>query len=111
MLNVVCNLYKTLVIKSSLTSIAYLRMDCLAPLTTAPLKYAIGDVPATVEGLNDEEDISDPLTLKRKTLAVLGFESEVVAGMIMFEEASLSTRIVEQAHASGSLSMQRHPML
>ena len=100
-LNVDCHLYGTCVLESSLTSIAYLHMDLFASLTTTPLKHALGDVAANVEGFKNEEDISDPLTLKAKTLAELGLESDVVAGITLFKEASLSTKIVEETQASG----------
>ena len=86
-------------------------MDCFSSLISAPLNYAIGGVLANAEGLKDKEDISDPLSLKWTALAVLGFESEVVAGITLFNEASFSTHIVEQAHALCSLIMRRHPML
>ena len=111
MLNVDCHWYRSSVLESSLTSISYLYMDCFKPLTTAPLKYTLGDVSAHVEALKTDGDISDALTLKWKSLALLGFEYEVVAGIALFKETSFSIHIIEQAHASGSLLMRRHPML
>ena len=110
-LDVDCDWYRTSVLESSLTSIAYIHMDCFAPLATAPLKYVVGDVLANIECLKAEDGISDPLTLKWQNLALLGFEEEVVAGINLFKEASFTTVIVEQAHASGALIMRRHPQL
>ena len=75
MLNVDCHWYRSSVLESSLTSISYLYMDCFKPLTTAPLKYTLGDVSAHVEALKTDGDISDALTLKWKSLALLGFRA------------------------------------
>ena len=110
-LNVDCDWYRTSVLESSLTSISYLHMDCFASLSTAPLKYTVGNVVANIECLKGEEGITDALTLKWQQLAELGYESEVVAGIELLKESSFTTIIVEQAHASGSLIMKRHTQL
>ena len=101
----------TSVLESSLTSVSYLHMDCFGPLAEAPLKYVIGDISANIQVLMGDEGVVDPLALKWKALANLGFEEEVAAGLALFREAAFSIIIVEQVHASGLLAMRRHPML
>ena len=110
-LNVDCSWYKTSVLESSLTSVSYLHMDCFGPLTEAPLKYVVGNLDDNIRSLMNEEGVVHPLAVKWKTLVSLGFEEEVLAGLALFREAAFSTILVEQAHASGSQVMRRHPML
>ena len=58
-----------------------------------------------------DDEATDPLTLKWKGLAALGMEEELAQGLELFREMSFTTTLVEQAHASGSLIMRRHPTL
>ena len=109
--NVDCDLYRASVLESSLTSISYLQMDIFGELSKAPLKYVIGNLQDNIELLKNDDDATDPLTLKWKGLATLCFEEELAQGLELFRETAFTTTLVEQAHASGSLTMRRHPTL
>ena len=61
--------------------------------------------------MKKDEDVTHPLALKWKGLATLGFEEELIEGLMLFREISFTTIIVEQAHTSGSVAMRRHPAL
>ena len=97
--------------ESSLTSISYLQMDIFGSLSAEPLKYVIGNLQENIKLLKKDEDVTHPLALKWKGLASLGFEEELIEGLVLFREISFTTIIVEQAHASGSMTMRRHPAL
>ena len=109
-LNVDCDWYMNSVLECSLTSIAYLHMDCFDRLEQAPLKYAMGNIDENLKLLMTD-DVDDLLALKWKSLVAMGYEEEVAAGLTLLRESSFSSTLVEQAHASGSMTMRRHPML
>lgn len=99
------------VVESSLVSIAYLHLECWAPLAQAPLKYIIGDVVSNIQALKLETDVTDPVAVKMQTLTMIGFEDDVVAACLLTRETSLTTTLVEQAHASGAMISKKHPQL
>ena len=103
--------YRSDVLKASLTSMAYLHMDCWVPLTLPPLCYVMGDVQANVDALKDESDVREATSLKIQTWALLGHESDVVSALLLLRQTSLTTTLVEQAHASGAQLMNRHESL
>ena len=109
--NVDSHCYKTSCLECSLISLSYMHMDIFSSLSEAPLKYCIGDLDANIESLKTDDDITDPLSLKFKGLATLGFEEELKQGLELFRETSFTTIIVEQAHGSGAMMMRRHPAL
>ena len=103
--------YRSDVLKASLTSMAYLHMDCWVPLTLPPLCYAMGNIQANVAGLKAETDVRDATSAKMQALALLGHEGDVVRALLLLRETALTTILVEQAHASGAQLMKRHETL
>ena len=103
--------FKSDVIEASLTSISYLYMECWVPLSQPPLKYTQGDVRANIEDLKKDMSVVDEVSLKMQTLALMGYEDDVIAACHQLKETALSLTAVEQAHASGAQLMRRHPTL
>ena len=111
LLDVDVHAYRAHVTGAALTSMGYLYMDLWRPLREEPWKYCVGDIHANVERLKLEPPSADPVASKMQTLALMGFEAEVEAGLKLVREASFSTTLVEQAHGSGASIMRRHPQL
>ena len=86
-------------------------MDIFGSLPEAPLKYVIGNLQEHIEFLKNDDEVTGPLALKWEGLATSGFEEELVEGLELFRGSSFTTIIVEQAQASGSLTMRRHQHL
>ena len=103
--------YRSDVLKSSLTSMAYLHMDCWVPLTLPPLCYAMGDVQVNIDVLKTATDVIEPTVVNIQTLVLLGHESDVVSSLLLLRETALTSILVEQAHASGAQLMNRHETL
>ena len=89
-LNVDCDWYRTSALESSLTSISYLQMDIFGSLSEAPLKYVIGNLKDNIDLLKKDEEVIDPLALKWKGLATLGFDEELIQEL---DASSLSVRL------------------
>ena len=103
--------FKSDVLDASLTSISYLFMECWVSLSQAPFKYTQGDVRANIRDLMQDMSVDDEVSLKMQTLALMGYEDDVIAACHQLKETAMSTTIVEQAHASGAQLMNRHPTL
>ena len=103
--------YKTHCIDSSMVSIAYLELDVWVPLSLPPWKYFMGDINENLGVLKVDETVSEPISLKMRTLLRLGFEEDVFAACKLTQETSLTTILVEQFHGSGAQLMHRHPQL
>ena len=103
--------YRSDVLKASLTSMAYLHMDCWVPLTLPPLCYAMGNIQTNMVALKAETDVGDATTAKMQALALLGHEGDVVRALLLLRETALTATLVEQAHASGAQLMRRHETL
>ena len=110
-LKVTCMEYKAHCIDSALTSISYLHQDIWVPLSSPPWMYFIGNCKDNIDALKGDHSVTDPLTVKMKTLALLGFDSDVVSACFLIQETSLSTTLTEQFHGSGAQIMRRHPQL
>ena len=70
--------YRSHVLETSLTSIAYLQMEVWSPLSEAPRKYSCGDARRNVALLVEEEGVTDPVAIKMQALARLGCESNII---------------------------------
>ena len=71
----------------------------------------MGDARQNIADLKETDDVSEAVSLKMRTLALLGFEEEVVSACVLARESSLTTTLVEQFHGSGAQIMHRHPQL
>jgi len=103
--------YKSHCTETSLVSIAYLYQDVWLPLSCPPWKYFMGNIRENIDALILDEDVTEPVSLKMKSLARLGYDDDVVAACVLTTETSLTTVLVEQFHASGAQIMHRHPQL
>ena len=103
--------YRACVIESSLVSIAYLYEDMWVPLTEPPWKFFVGDIKQNIADLKVTDDVTEAVSLKMRTLSLLGFEEEVASACVLARESSLTTTLVEQFHGSGAQIMHRHPQL
>ena len=65
--------YRAHCIDSALTSISYLHQDIWVPLSSPPWMYFIGNCKDNIAALKDDDSVTEPLTVKMKTLALLGF--------------------------------------
>ena len=75
------------------------------------MKYAMGDVRENVERLKLADPPSEHVSAKMQALAVMGYEDDVVAALLLLREVSLTSILTEQAHASGAQLMHRHQQL
>ena len=105
------NEYKAHCIDSALTSISFLHQGIWVPLSSPLWKYIIGNCKENIAALKEDESVTEPVAVKMRTLALLGFDSDVVAGCLLLQEASLSTTLAEQFHGSGAQMMRQHPQL
>ena len=103
--------YRAHCIDSALTSISYLHQDIWVPLSSPPWKYFVGNCQDNIATLKDDESVTEPLSVKMRMLALMGFDSDVVSACVLVQEASLSTTLAEQFHGSGAQIMRRHPQL
>ena len=103
--------FKSHVLEVGLVSIGYLYLDVWKPLAAAPLKLAIGDVCGNVDELKSAGVLLEGTSAKIQSLAVMGYEEDCVAALVLLREASFTSILVEQAHASGAQLMRRHPQL
>ena len=71
----------------------------------------MGNIRENIDALILDEDVTEPVSLKMKSLARLGYDDDVVAACVLTTETSLTTVMVEQFHASGAQIMHRHPQL
>ena len=102
---------KAHVVEASLVSMAYIHLERFAPLTKPPFKYIVGDCAENLQGLKNEIGVTDPVASKMQTLSFMGYDDDVLAACMLVRESSLSTTLVEQAHASGAIISNRHPQL
>ena len=103
--------YRSHVIESSVVSIAYLYEDVWVPLSEPPWRYFMGDIRQNIAALKVTDDVTEPVSLKMRTLALLGFEEEVVSACVLVRECAMTSTLVEQFHGSGAQIMHRHPQL
>ena len=73
--------------------------------------YFMGNIRQNIDALILDEDVTEPVSMKMKSLARLGYDDDVVAACVLTTETSLTTVMVEQFHASGAQIMHRHPQL
>ena len=66
---------------------------------------------ANIQALKLETGVTDEVACKMQALALVGLEAEVVAACLLTRETSLTTTLVEQAHASGAMITNRHPQI
>ena len=102
---------KAHVVEASLVSMAYIHLECFVPLTKPPVKYILGDCAENLQGLKNEIGVTDPVASNMQTLSLMGYDDDVLAACMLVRETSLSTTLVEQAHASGAMISNRHPQL
>lgn len=103
--------YRSHCVNCALTSISYLHQDIWVPLSSPPWMYFVGNCQDNIAKLKGDESVTEPLSVKMRTLALIGFDSEVVSACYLVQETSMSTTLAEQFHGSGAQIMRRHPQL
>ena len=71
----------------------------------------MGDIKQNIEQFKQSLTESDRTSSKIQTLALLGYDSEVEASLLLLGESPMTSILVEQCHASGAQIMARHQQL
>ena len=104
--------FRRWVVEATVVSMGFLWMDVWSLLEEAPWKFAVGDISEKVAALKaTDAPSSDPIVLKMQVMLQMGLDDEVLAALQMLRESSMTTILVEQAHASGAQIMRRHAQL
>ena len=103
--------YRSHCIAASMVSIAYLHLDIWLPLSRPPWKDFLGDTKKNLESLKVDDTVTEPTSVKMRSLLRLGFDEDVDAGCKLVQETSMTTTLVEQFHGSGAQIMHRHAQL
>ena len=88
---------------------AFLQMHFLAKARRYPWKLLPGDMSANIDELMLDEEVRDPTAVKIRTLALGQFNRRaLVQGVQRLGDASWTTNVHEQGHASGSVLHKIH---
>ena len=97
------------VVGASMVAGGYIAAKILKPVHALPWSLVVVDEAANLDALKAGSPPSEPIALKVYKLLHLGFSrSQLEAGLSLAEEASWSTAVTEQGHASASSMMKGH---